>query len=143
MLVDANPKGRLNLLQELTLRQNGRGLFQPCDSHDPGGSPGKGPEQGHPLLPNDQEKAACLRSALRWGNGRGRAQRFNSAGVTVVAAPRGSVHAGVTIVVAPKGSIHARVAVVAAPRGRRTSRTWPPEYHLDDGSNVPADIGPL
>ena len=38
-------------------------------------------------------------------------------GVTVVTAPKGSVHAGVTIVAAPKGSIHSRIAVVAVPKG--------------------------
>ena len=44
MLVDSNPTGRLNLHNNALFRQNGRGLFEFCDSHDPGGSSRKGSE---------------------------------------------------------------------------------------------------
>ena len=90
-----------------------------CDSHDPGGSSGKGPEQGHPFPPSDQEKVATSRDPLHAGVTVVAAPRGTvHAGVTVIAAPRDTIRIGVTVVAAPKNFIHTGVTVVATPRGR-------------------------
>ena len=89
-----------------------------------------------------------MRSALRWGDGRSRAQRHstcwgNGRNHAQRFCPRWGDDRN-----RAQGSIHARVVVVAVPRGRETRvlglpSTFSPSSvwrHSDDGNKVPADI---
>ena len=115
--MDVNPIESLSLLKKLSDKMD-KASFIPVTLTTLDARQEKGPEQGHPLpRSNHRESGHFTRPALRWDNGRGRAQRLNSSGVTVVAAPRGTVNAGETVTAAPRETVHAGVTVVTTPKG--------------------------